>query len=65
MSDTRIDISRAEFERLWGYVPPVDAVGVTLMGADRRTIIAEYVFMDGPHPDVAELERLFKLKGVS
>lgn len=61
MSDTRIEITRAEFERLWGYPPLAESVGVMLMGADRKTIIAEYVFMDGPRPEVAELERILKL----
>lgn len=57
----RVNITRGEFARLWGYEPLPEFVGVMMLNAERTEIIVEYVFTDQPHPEVAELERLWKL----
>ena len=52
-----IEIEREEFERLWGYVPPGDAVGVAL-ASPQGAILAEYKFVGKTHEEIQELEKL-------
>jgi hypothetical protein len=35
-----IEITREEYERLWGFVPPGDAIGVTMFGHPSNPAIA-------------------------
>lgn len=55
MNETKI--TREEFERLWGYVPPGDAVGVRLAGAS-GAIVATYKFVGKTQDEIQELEKL-------
>lgn len=62
---SQIEITREEFERLWGYVPPGDAVGVDFYGAPvndmRANPIAKYRFVGKTHDEIRELEKLSAL----
>lgn len=67
----RIDISREEFIRLFGIVPPPFVIGMCFTNVERTEVVQEYVFTDEPNfpdepnfsksLDIAELERLFDL----
>lgn len=52
-------VDRDEFERLWGFVPPGDSVGVALMG-ESGIIVAEYKFVGKKHDEIQELEKLVR-----
>lgn len=56
-----VEITREDFERLWGCVPPGDAVGVTMFGAPTGGLpspIAKYHFVGKAQEEISELEKL-------
>ncbi len=62
----RIEITRAEFEERFGIKPDASIIGFCFVAEDRKTILEEFVFTDeaasvADDPEVAELERLYKL----
>jgi hypothetical protein len=64
-SSNRIEITRADFTRLYGIAPSPDLCGMCLLNADRTEIVAEYVFVEQLNPstraEISSLERLYAL----
>ena len=46
-----IEITREDYERLWGHIPPGDAVGVA-MHDDSGRILAYYKFVGKTHEEI-------------
>lgn len=57
---TEIEITREEYERLWGIVPPGNAVSVKMIDPNSLRPSVEYKFVGKTHEEIQDLERLMK-----